>query len=176
MKLEEAQKVIEGLIFAAPYPISSEELGTILEFEPIIVERLIERIREQFANSGLMIRTVAGGYQFVTRPELVSWIDKLGRPLISAPLSLAGLETLAIIAYQQPLTKSHVEQIRGVRSDSAISTLLDRELIMEFGRKDGPGRPILYGTTQKFLVHFGLRSLDDLPDRPKVPRIGEISE
>ncbi len=176
MKLDEAQKITEGLIFAAPYPVSAHDLATILELEPVLVERIIERIREDFNDKAIMIRNVAGGYQFVTRPEIAPWIDKLGRPLVNAALSLAGLEALAIIAYKQPITKSEIEQIRGVRSDSAINTLMERELVVEMGRREGIGRPILYGTTDKFLMHFGLKSLEELPSRPDFTKLGETVE
>ncbi len=165
MNLEECYKVVEGLIFAAPYPLSVEEISGIIEIDEETTTRLINKIKEKYSESGIMLRFVAGGYQFVTRPELAPWIDKLGRKIISTPLSVQALETLAIVAYQQPVTRSEIEQIRGVRADSAVNTLQERELIMEVGRKDGPGRPILYGTTERFLLEFGLKSLEDLPQR-----------
>lgn len=165
MTLEEAKQIIEALIFAAPRPVSCSELGEILEIDKQTVERLVEQLAETYSERGIIIRRAAGGYQFVTAPKLGGWVEKLGRPVINSPLSLAGLETLAIVAYQQPITKSEIEQIRGVRSDSAINTLLERELIEEVGRKDGPGRPILYGTSEKFLLHFNLDGLHQLPER-----------
>lgn len=176
MTLEDSCKIIEGLLFAAPQPITLDEMSQVMELEPEVVARLLERVRERYNDSGLMIRQVAGGFQFVTRPELAGWIDKLGRPVISTPLTVAGLETLAIIAYQQPITRVEIEQIRGVRVDSPLYTLLERELIMEVGRKDGPGRPILYGTTEGFLINFGLASLNDLPPRPDFPKLAEARE
>ncbi|NLJ73961.1 MAG: SMC-Scp complex subunit ScpB [Firmicutes bacterium] len=163
MTLKEAEIIIEALIFAAERPISCKDIGDLLELKQSTVEALIEKIRERHGEGALMIRSVAGGYQFVTKPELAPWIEKMGRPVISAPLTLASTETLAIIAYEQPVTKAQIEEIRGVRSDSALNNLLERGLICELGRKDGPGRPILYGVTEKFLLHFGLRSLDELP-------------
>lgn len=171
MTLEESYKIIEGLIFAAPYPLTSKEISEITEIDEKIVQRLIEDIAARYEESGFMLRCIAGGYQFVTRPELKEWIEKLGRKIISTPLSAPALETLAIIAYQQPVTRSEIEQIRGVRADSAINTLLERELIMELGRKDGPGRPIVFGTTDKFLMEFNLKSLDDLPRRSEFPEL-----
>lgn len=167
MTLEESCKIIEGLLFAAPHPLTAEEIGKILEIDAKTVTRLIECIKDKLRDSGIMVRSVAGGFQLVTRPELAAWIDKIGRPIVNAPLSIAGLETLAIIAYQQPITRSEIEQVRGVRADSAVNTLIERELIIEVGRKDGPGRPILYGTSDQFLVHFGLNSIDELPDKPE---------
>lgn len=166
MTLEESLKIIEGLLFAAPYPLSTEEIAKVIDMNPKIVGRLVQKLKEEYRDRGIMLRTVAGGYQFVTTPEIEPWVEKIGRPVIAAPLSVAALETLAIIAYQQPITRTEIEEIRGVRADSAVNTLQERELIIELGRKDGPGRPIMYGTSDNFLVHFGLDSLDDLPERP----------
>lgn len=163
MTLAEAKVVVEGLIFASESPLTASEIASIMELDAALVESLVEDIRSSYEDSALTIRKVGGGYQFVTKAELAPWIEKLGRPVISAPLTAASTETLAIIAYQQPVTKVEIEQIRGVRSDSAINSLLERELIKELGRKEGPGRPILYGVSDKFFTHFGLTSLEELP-------------
>ena len=163
MTLKEAEIIIEALIFASERPMRCKEISSLLDLKPSTVEALIENIRERHEQGALMIRNVAGGYQFVTKPEVAPWIEKMGRPVVNTPLSLASTETLAIIAYEQPVTKAEIEQIRGVRSDSALNNLMERELICEMGRKEGPGRPILYGVTEKFLLHFGLKSLDELP-------------
>lgn len=163
MTLAEARVIIEGLIFAAEKPLSAKEIGEIMELDPSTVDALVEEIRKKHADGALTIRVVAGGYQMVTKPELAPWIEQLGRPVVHAPLSTAATETLAIIAYEQPITRAEIEQIRGVRSDSALNNLLERGLICEVGRKEGPGRPILYGVTEKFLEHFGLAGLDELP-------------
>ena len=171
MTLEESYKIIEALIFAAPYPLTIKEISDIIAIDEKIVARLIEDIADKYSGCGFMLRKVAGGYQFVTRPDLSVWVEKLGRKIIHTPLSAPALETLAIIAYQQPVTRAEIEKIRGVRADSAINTLLERELIAEVGRKDGPGRPILFGTTEKFLLEFNLKSLDDLPRRSEFPRL-----
>lgn len=165
MKLAEARVVVEGLIFAADRPLSAQEIAEIIGLDPPAVEALVEDIRSRYADGALTIRRVGGGFQLVTKPELSPWIEKLGRPVIHAPLSPAATEALAIITYEQPVTKAEIEQIRGVRSDSALNSLLERGLICEVGRKEGPGRPILYGTTAKFLEHFGLASADELPLR-----------
>ncbi|HPT83334.1 MAG TPA: SMC-Scp complex subunit ScpB [Limnochordia bacterium] len=163
MTLAEARVIIEGLIFAAEQPLSAKEIGAIVELDEGTVEALVEDIRKRYGEGALTIRLVAGGYQIVTKPELAPWIEKLGRPVVHAPLSAAATETLAIIAYEQPITRAEIEQIRGVRSDSALTSLLERGLICEVGRKEAPGRPILYGVTDLFLEHFGLRSIDELP-------------
>lgn len=176
MTLEETYRIIEGLIFAAPYPLTVKEISEITEIDEKIVQRLIEDVAARYENSGIMLRCVAGGYQFVTRPDLKEWVEKLGRKIVNTPLSASALETLAIIAYQQPVTRSEIEQIRGVRADSAINTLLERELIRELGRKDGPGRPIVFGTTDKFLMEFNLKSLDDLPRKNEFPRLTSGSD
>lgn len=163
MTLQEAEQIIEALIFASDESLSAGRLGELLELDPKTIPALVERIQRRYQDGGLMIREVGGGYQIVTKPEFAPWIKKLGRPVVHAPLSQASTETLAIIAYRQPITKAEIEEIRGVRCDSAVNNLLERGLICELGRKEGPGRPILYGVTEKFLVHFGLKSLDDLP-------------
>lgn len=165
MNLCEARTIVEGLIFAAERPLSAQEMAEIVQLEVVVVESLVEEVRQHHASGALLIRNVGGGYQVVTKPELSPWIEKLGRPVVHAPLSAASTETLAIIAYQQPVTRAEIEQIRGVRSDSAVNSLLERELIYEVGRKTGPGRPILYGVTEKFFAHFGLTSTDELPLR-----------
>lgn len=165
MNLAKARVIVEGLIFAAERPLSAEEISNIIGLDTVAVESVVEDIRQRYSDSALHIQTIAGGYQVQTKPELAPWIEKLGRPIINAPLSAAATETVAIIAYEQPVTKAEIEQIRGVRSDSAVSSLLDRELIYEMGRKQAPGRPILYGVTKKFLEHFGLTSADELPLR-----------
>lgn len=163
MTLAEARVIVEGLIFASERPLGAKEIAEVVGLDPAAVEALVEDIRKRHADGALTIRMVAGGYQMVTKPELAPWIEKLGRPVIHSPLSTAATETLAIIAYEQPITRAEIELIRGVRSDSAINSLLERGLICEMGRKDAPGRPILYGVTEKFLEHFGLRSMDELP-------------
>lgn len=163
MTLGEAKIVIEALIFAAESPLKGSEIASIVELDLEVVESIIEEIQEQYAQGALIIRKVHDAYQIVTKPELAPWIEKLGRPLVHAPLSVASTETLAIIAYEQPVTRAEIEQIRGVRSDSAVNNLLERELICEMGRKAGPGRPILYGVSENFFLHFGIRSLDELP-------------
>ena len=117
--------------------LSAQEIAEIIELDPATVEALVEEIRKDYGPRALTIRMVAGGYQLVTKPELAPWIEKLGRPVIHAPLSTAATETLAIIAYKQPITRAEIEQIRGVRSDSALNNLLERGLICEVGRKEG---------------------------------------
>lgn len=163
MTLAEAEIIIEGLIFASEWPLTIQEIANIVELDKTAIESVLENIRKRYKNSALTIRIVGEGYQIVTKPDLAPWIEKLGRPIINAPLTVAGTETLAIIAYEQPVTRAEIEHIRGVSSTSAVNSLLERELICELGRKSGPGRPILYGVTDKFFEHFGIRTLEELP-------------
>jgi len=144
--------------------MTPKKLASILETTPEKVEELVRQLRWNYdaAGHGFELKSVAGGYRLCTRPQYDPYVAKLDLPRPS-PLTPAALETLAIIAYRQPVTKSEIEAIRGVKVDSSIRTLLDRRLIQEVGRKDVPGRPILYGTSRQFLEYFGLDNLDELP-------------
>jgi len=158
---------VEALLFAAGEPLSNKRIADILQTEIETVERLISLLEEDYASKsrGICIRRVAGGCQLVTKPDS----DNLVRQLISQQelkLSNAAMETLAIIAFKQPVTRSEMEAIRGVKVDGVVNTLLDVGLICEAGRKDSLGRPILYGTTELFLTTFGFNSLRDLPSLP----------
>ncbi|NLM38212.1 MAG: SMC-Scp complex subunit ScpB [Firmicutes bacterium] len=165
MNWSKAKAVLEAVIFASSEPVTVKELSIILALNYETVERLLAELKEEYLDQqrGIQIKEVAGGFQFVTKPEYADYLEKLKKVPRPSPLSQAALETLAIIAYRQPITRAEIETIRGVRVDSSLATLLERGLIEEAGRKDGPGRPILYGTTKKFLKYFGLKSLDELP-------------
>ena len=156
---------LEALLFVAKSPLTCEQLGEILELAPAKIEELIYELRDRYLpdSSGLMLLEINGGYKLGTKPELARYIEILYKQPVQV-LSNAALEVLSIIAYKQPVTRGEVDFIRGVQSDRALSTLVDKGLVKEVGRKDGPGRPILYGTTEQFLLHFGLRSLADLPN------------
>ena len=158
---------VEALLFAAGEPLSIKRIAEILQTETETVERLIALLEEDYQskNRGISVRRVAGGYQLVTKPDF----DNLIRQLVSQQelkLSSAAMETLAIIAFKQPVTRSEIEAIRGVKVDGVVNTLLDVGLICEAGRKDSIGKPILYGTTELFLTTFGFYSLEDLPPLP----------
>ena len=158
---------VEALLFAAGEPLSIKRIAEILQTETETVERLIALLEEDYQskNRGICIRRVAGGYQLVTKPDF----DNLIRQLVSQQelkLSSAAMETLAIIAFKQPVTRSEIEAIRGVKVNGVVNTLLDVGLICEAGRKDSIGKPILYGTTELFLTTFGFYSLEDLPPLP----------
>lgn len=156
---------LEALLFAAGDPIPLTKLAKLLDIDDETVLTLLETMRfeQELETRGLIIVEVAGGYQLCTKPELASVVEKLAITPDSR-LSTAALETLAIIAFCQPVTKPEIEAIRGVKVDGVVNTLVERRLIRELGRKDVIGRPILYGTTAEFLQCFGLNSLADLPD------------
>lgn len=159
------KKVIEALLFVSEKPLKIEELQQALDgMEGAEIKEAIESLREDYKRQerSFSIAELAGGYQIVTNPEFAPWISKLFKR-DETKLSVPALETLAIIAYKQPLTRSEIEKIRGVNVDGVIKTLLDKGLIKVRGRKDAPGRPITYGTTEEFLKRFGLKNLESLP-------------
>jgi segregation and condensation protein B len=153
---------LECLLLASGGPVPVRRLADALGVSEAEAERLLEELARSYEGRGLMVQQVAGGYQLCTRPEYAEFVTRL----VSAqaePLSRATLETLAVVAYRQPVTRAEVEAVRGARSDHHLRKLLERNLIREVGRRPGPGSPILYGTTDLFLRHFGLRDLKDLP-------------
>lgn len=158
--------IIETLIFVSDEPVSIQTIAAVVEEEKDLVKSVVESLAAEYnlrEASGLMLREVAGGWQIVTRPEFHEEIRKFVKTRPSAKLSLAALETLAVIAYKQPVTVPEIMEIRGVQSGSAIKTLLDKRLIVAKGRKETVGRPMLYGTSKEFLLQFGLKNLSDLP-------------
>lgn len=159
--------VLEGLLFVAGDDgISLEEASYILELERSAVRQLLDELKKRLEdeNSGLELLLTASHYKLVTKASLKSYIEKYAVSPYSSQLSQASLETLAIIAYKQPVTRVDIESIRGVQSSGSIQKLLLRDLIEEAGRLDSPGRPKLYKTTAYFMDYFGLESLDALPD------------
>lgn len=162
---ESETAALEALLFVAKDPLTTELLGEILELVSSEIEELLDVLRERYASdsSGLTLLKINGGYKLGTKPEAASYIEILYKQPAQA-LSNAALEVLSIIAYKQPITRGEVDFIRGVQSDRALATLVEKGLVKDVGRKDGPGRPILYATTEKFLLHFGLHSLEDLPN------------
>lgn len=163
--LAELVALAEALIFVADEPITTKLLADVLEEEKESVQAAIEELVREYEarDSGLQIREIAGGWQLATRTELHEEVRKFLKTRPSAKLSLASLETLAVIAYKQPVTVPEILEIRGVQSASAIKTLLDKRLIVAKGRKEAVGRPMQYGTSKEFLVQFGLRDLSELP-------------
>jgi segregation and condensation protein B len=157
--------VVEALIFVADEPLTPKLLAEVLDEDRESVEAAVEALKNEYdqRESGLQIREIGGGWQIATRTELHEDVRKFLKTRPSAKLSLAALETLAVIAYKQPVTVPEILEIRGVQSASAIKTLLDKRLIVAKGRKETVGRPMQYGTSKDFLIQFGLKDLSDLP-------------
>jgi segregation and condensation protein B len=164
-EMSELMAIIEALIFVSDEPLTAKAMADVLKEERSWVQVACESLASEFneRNGGLMLREVAGGWQFATRPEHHEHVRAFLKSKPSAKLSLAALETLAVIAYKQPVTVPEILEIRGVTSSSAIKTLLDKRLIIAKGRKEAVGRPMLYGTSKEFLMQFGLRDLGELP-------------
>jgi len=162
---EELKAIVEALIFAAPEPLTLRALGKVLASEPREdVERAVEALKQDYAQQrGLQLVEIAGGLQIVTRTDLNEWVRRLFHERKSTKLSVQALETLAVIAYRQPVTSAEITEIRGVNTSGVISTLVERKLIKISGRKRVVGRPFLYATTREFLMRFGLNDLSDLP-------------
>ncbi|MCE7859837.1 MAG: SMC-Scp complex subunit ScpB [Chloroflexi bacterium CFX2] len=154
---------IEAMLFVSAEPVPVQQLSQALDVTVSVVERGLKELEDSLRSRGLRLQRHAGRVQLTTAPELAGLVEMfLGLEAITH-LSRAALETLAIIAYQQPVTRPQVDSIRGVNSDAMLKSLLSKGLILESGRTDGPGRPILYSTTPEFLQHFGLNSLTELP-------------
>jgi segregation and condensation protein B len=163
---DELKAVIEALVYASPDPLTPKTLFKVLESEPREdVQVSLDALRRDYADGarGLQLVEVAGGYQIVTRPELSEWVRRLFHERKTQKLSVAALETLAVVAYKQPITAPEITEIRAVNTSGVIATLLERHLVKIAGRKQVVGRPFLYATTREFLIRFGLRDLNDLP-------------
>jgi segregation and condensation protein B len=154
--------IIECLLFAVGESLTAKDLAKTTETDEAAVHTAVRLLRERYATSGLQIVEIAYGYQMATRPEFAPAVARLLAPSANR-LSRPALETVTIIAYRQPCTQAEIEAIRGVASDGVLKTLTEREMIKEAGRKQTPGRPILYATTDNFLHYFGLSDLADLP-------------
>ncbi len=157
--------IIESLLFASGDPLKLKEIAVIIELSPEETEILIDGLAEEYEKRerGIKVIKFNNEYQLVTKSENSAYLQKLLNTNVRQSLSQASLETLAITAYKQPITRIEIDEIRGVKSDSAVATLLEKKLIKETGRKDVIGRPILYGTTNEFLKHFDLNSLNEMP-------------
>lgn len=167
MLIDDLKNIIEAIVFASDSPVSVDKIHDLLSpegYDRKEIVRTLAELKEEYRlrQGGFTLEEVAGGYQFRTRPEYALWIRKLRASRLS-PLSTAAMETLAIVAYRQPIIKMEIDKIRGVDSGGVIRGLMERRLIRIMGRKDMPGRPILYGTTKHFLEVFHLKDLSDLP-------------
>jgi segregation and condensation protein B len=161
----ELKAILEALIFASPEPLTRKAIDKLLASEPKEdVDAAIAELKRDYERpGGLQLVEVAGGFQILTRPELHEWVRRLFQERSSQKLSVQSLETLAVIAYKQPITALEIGEIRGVNTSGVLTTLLDRHLIKIVGRKRVVGRPFLYATTKEFLIRFGLNDLSDLP-------------
>jgi len=159
-------RVVEALLFASEAPLSAADLARAEEgLDEEQVETLVAELKQEYETEGRAfgIFEIAGGYQILTRPEFASVLERFDSVPTSSRLSTPALETLAIVAYRQPVGRAEIEEIRGVGAGSVLKTLLERNLVEVVGRGEGLGRPLLYGTTRRFLEHFGFRTLDELP-------------
>jgi len=161
----ELKSITEALIFVADEHINVKTIADVIDVDREAVEKALAGLVEEYdaRASGLQLREIAGGWQIATRPEHHENVRAYLKSKPSAKLSLASLETLAVIAYKQPVTVPEILEIRGVQSPSAIKTLLDKRLIVAKGRKETVGRPMMYGTSKEFLIQFGLKDLSELP-------------
>ncbi len=165
MEREELKAVIENVLFAADQPVSVGQLQDLFAetTEKAVLKSALDELVREYQSRNLQLMEVAEGYQLMTRRDYSDWVRKFMKLDKTAKLSQPSLDTLAIIAYKQPLTKAEVEEIRGVDSSGVVRTLLEKKIIAPSGRKKVPGRPIMYRTTRKFLEYFGLMDLKDLP-------------
>jgi len=174
----ETRKALEAILFVVEEPVAAHDLAQVLE---VATDRLVEalhELRRSYVDEGrgFVLREVAGGWRLYTDPGAAAYVERFVLRGRSATLSQAALETLAIVAYKQPVTRSQVSEVRGVDADGAVRTLLSRGLVEEVGRADVPGSPLLYATTTQFLERLGLDSLDDLPALPVLTPPGPLPD
>ena len=177
-KTENLVSTLEAMLFAAGDPVEPTKLAEVLDIDIETIEKMLEHLGAQYdeRNSGLMLIRVDNKYQICTREKYSDEVRKLMEIKKNAPLSNAAFEVLAVIAYNKTVTRSFIEQVRGVDCSGPISSLVQKGLIEEKGRMDLPGRPLIYGTTDRFLRCFSLTSLEDLPDLPKTEEIESIAK
>lgn len=169
---------IEAILFVAGEPVRIEDLAKALNVTVRAVENEVTKLRDEydFHQRGFTLKRFGHQVQLATRALYATDVVHLLQPVQKQSLTQAAMETLAVVAYKQPVTRAEVEQVRGVKCDYSIQSLVNKELIMEVGRKDTLGRPILYGTTENFLSHFGLTTLEDLPPMPEAPQPEKAEE
>ncbi|MGN7381205.1 Segregation and condensation protein B [Chlamydia abortus] len=179
MNTQQMKSAIEGLLFVAgDEGLDAKQLAEVLEQDVRQVTAVLEQMKEEFKSGqrGIQVVEMAGSYQLTTLPEHAPFFERLAYSPSRTSLSQAALETLAIVAYKQPITRVEIEEIRGVKSDRALNTLVAKELIEEVGRAEAIGRPILYGTTKQFLDYFGLKSIEQLPEMDHFGQSGDLEE
>ena len=157
--------ILEALLFASGEPIAISTISKATSLNEQDIREIMRQLTADYRNrnAGIVIAEIADGYEMVTDPELAAWIRRMKNIHVANKLSQPSIETLSIIAYKQPITKLEIDQLRGVNSDAAVKSLLDKRLIKIIGKKEAPGRPFLYGTTNEFLQYFGLKNLTELP-------------
>ncbi len=166
------KSLIEALLFISGEPLDPKDIRKITDFSDEEISMSLNELIDEYRsrNGGFLIAEIAEGYQIVTNPEFAPWIRKLKSTTTTAKLSIAALETLSMVAYKQPITKVEIEQLRGVNSDGVVKSLLEKRLIKILGKKEVPGKPMLYGTTKEFLQYFGLKDLSELPTLKELQR------
>ncbi len=175
----ELKAILEAMLFVSPEPLSLTRLVTVLgDVTKTEIEQVLRSLGDDLEQEGRGVRLaeIAGGYRLVTKQEYSTWIKRLDKAKSTAKLSRSALESLAIIAYKQPIVRSEIEEIRGVETSGVVRTLLERKLVRIVGRKEVPGRPIMYGTTKFFLEHFGLNDLSQLPPLREFKELGESEQ
>jgi len=179
MEENNLKSAVEALIFVSEKPITLEQIKKVLgDLDLTAIKKIIEELKNDYeiANRGMRIIEIAGGFQMIACTNFSSFLKKLFKSRNSEKLSKQALESLAIIAYKQPLTKAEIESLRNVNVDGVMKSLLDKNLIRICGRKKIPGRPFVFGTTREFLEHFGLKSLQDLPKMEEFTTMAEAKE
>jgi segregation and condensation protein B len=173
-----AKQVIEALLFASAKPLTAGEIRRVMKFlTPKEIEGMVAELKEEYTrdNRSFEIVEIAGGFEIATKKEFAPWIFKIELQKKAKQVTQSALETLSILAYKQPITKAEIEDLRGVDAGGVIATLTERGLIKIVGKKEVPGRPFLYGTTEKFLEHFGLKALSELPNIDEIKNLVEKS-
>ena len=175
MNLSEDIQIVEALLFASPEPLTQTRINLIFEADPPNLDDAVKELNRHYekTNRSFKIQRIAGGFQLTTLPEFDIWIKRMVDKSGKLALSTAAMETLAIIAYKQPISRFNVESIRGVDCSGVIKTLLSKSLVRIKGRDEGPGRPLLYATTDKFLENFGVNRISDLP---KLKEIADLND
>ncbi|MHB0856338.1 MAG: SMC-Scp complex subunit ScpB [Anaerolineae bacterium] len=173
METSNIDRLIEALLFVADGPAASEDLAKAIDIDVMAVEEGLNRLREGLAGRGVRLERVGRRVQLVSAPEAAVAVERFLGLDVSGKLSPASLETLAIIAYRQPITRAQIDAIRGVNSDGVIRTLLAKNLVAPVGRLEQVGRPVVFGTTCEFLQYFGLTSLEELPNLPELEEPSE---
>ncbi|MBD0315608.1 MAG: SMC-Scp complex subunit ScpB [Nitrospiraceae bacterium] len=179
MAERELKGILEAMLFVSPEPLSLARLTAVLaDVTKDELERVLRSLGEDLEQEGRGVRLaeIAGGFRLVTKQEYAAWVKRLDKAKSTAKLSRSALESLAIIAYKQPIVRSEIEEIRGVETSGVVRTLLERKLVRIVGRKEVPGRPIMYGTTKYFLEHFGLNDLSQLPPLREFKELGEAEQ